>query len=76
MYEVYIQDSEGVMLVYSIKDRKSFEAIRTEREKALTVKRAKGMGEDVPMLIVGNKADDITERAVAVKGGLEDPGVR
>ncbi|KAL6067471.1 RAS1 protein [Balamuthia mandrillaris] len=51
--ERFLKEGQGFLLVYSIVDRKSFEALRSFREEILRVKDK----DDIPMTIAGNKID-------------------
>ena len=55
---------EGFLLVYSITDRDSFEAINAYHQQILRVKDT----ETVPILLVGNKSDLEDGRRVAKNG--------
>eukprot|EP00762_Andalucia_godoyi_P008127 ANDGO_02188.mRNA.1 Ras-like protein rasG len=61
----YMRSGQGFLLVYSITEKKSFEEIATFREQILRVKDA----DDVPMVLVGNKADLENDRQVATQAG-------
>jgi GTPase KRas protein len=53
-------------LVYSISSRSTFERVERFRDQ---ITRVKGT-EDVPMMLVGNKCDRITEREVSREEGM------
>lgn len=56
----YMRTGDGFLLVYSVVDRKTFEEINEFYEQILRVKDA----ERVPMILVGNKCDLESERAI------------
>ncbi|EPS37092.1 hypothetical protein H072_9287 [Dactylellina haptotyla CBS 200.50] len=58
---------EGVMLVYSVTSRESFEYVAELRERYLEIKQASG--EWWPFAIVGNKSDLEAEREVSREEG-------
>ncbi|KAJ1547852.1 Ras GTPase ras2, partial [Nowakowskiella sp. JEL0078] len=62
----WIRDSEGFLLVYSIEDRKTFERLSELREQLIRVKETK----DIPVMLVGNKADKASDRQVAREDGM------
>lgn len=55
---------EGFLLVYSITERGSFDAIRAYHQQILRVKDS----ESVPIVLVGNKCDLDGERQVSKNG--------
>jgi len=65
MREQYMISGEGFLLVYSITDRDSFEAISAYHQQILRVKDT----ETVPILLVGNKSDLEDGRRVAKNEG-------
>jgi len=60
MLDQYIQSAEGFVLVFAITDSESFEKVKELREKIIKVKDKK----NVPILILGNKADLQDQREV------------
>ncbi|KAF9191587.1 Ras GTPase ras2 [Haplosporangium sp. Z 767] len=57
----WIRDGEGFLLVYSIAARSTFERIRRFRDQITRVKDS----DNVPLMLVGNKCDKLTEREVS-----------
>ncbi|KAG0288881.1 Ras GTPase ras2 [Dissophora globulifera] len=57
----WIRDGEGFLLVYSIAARSTFERIKRFRDQITRVKDS----ESVPLMLVGNKCDKLTEREVS-----------
>ncbi|CZR54043.1 uncharacterized protein PAC_03926 [Phialocephala subalpina] len=64
--EQWIRESEGIVLVYSITSRYTFNSLRQFHAQIL---RVKGI-ETFPVLIVGNKSDRVTEREVSTQEGF------
>ena len=65
MREGYLRTGQGFMCVYSITSRSSFDEIYSFREQILRVKdKVK-----VPMVIVANKSDLVSERRVSKEEG-------
>jgi len=62
----WIRDGEGFLLVYSIASRSTFERVERFRDQ---ISRVKDMDE-VPMILVGNKCDKVTEREVSREEGV------
>ncbi|KAJ9077316.1 RAS2 protein [Entomophthora muscae] len=62
----WIRDGEGFLLVYSITSRSTFERVERYRSQIFRVKDT----EDTPMILVGNKADKLTEREVSREEGV------
>ncbi|KAI9254003.1 small GTPase superfamily [Phascolomyces articulosus] len=62
----WIRDGEGFLLVYSITARSTFERIERFREQIFRVKDV----DNVPLMLVGNKCDRVTEREVTREEGL------
>ncbi|KAJ3439314.1 ras-like protein rasd [Anaeramoeba flamelloides] len=67
MRDTYLRDSEGFLIVYSIVSRNSFDEVRSFYE---LITRAKD-SEDVPIMIVGNKADLEFDRQVSQCEGMD-----
>ena len=65
MRDLYIKNGQGFLLVYSIINQQSFIDIKPLRDQIL---RVKGV-QNVPMLLVGNKCDLESERAVTPMDG-------
>ncbi|KAG9396047.1 Small GTPase superfamily [Carpediemonas membranifera] len=63
----YMRDAHGFVLVYSITSSASFDDCRTLREQILRVKEK--AGEEIPLILVGNKSDLDEERAVSDEEG-------
>jgi len=61
----WIRDGEGFLLVYSISSRSTFERVERFREQIFRVKDH----ENVPLMLVGNKCDKVTEREVSREEG-------
>ncbi|KAK2838729.1 hypothetical protein Q7C36_013543 [Tachysurus vachellii] len=60
MRDLYIKNGQGFILVYSLVNQQSFQDIRPMRDQIVRVKRF----EKVPLILVGNKVDLESERAV------------
>jgi GTPase KRas protein len=54
------RDGEGFLLVYSITSRSTFDRIERFRDQIFRVKDV----DNVPLMLVGNKCDKVTERDV------------
>ena len=67
MRDSYMRTGQGFVLVYSITSRSSFDELTAFREQILRVKDC----DDVPMVIVGNKADLEEDRQVTQFEGVE-----
>lgn len=65
MREQYMRTGEGFLLVYSITSRSSFEEIVTFYKQILRVKDK----DSFPVVLVGNKCDLESQRAVSVEEG-------
>ncbi|KAF9434700.1 Ras GTPase ras2 [Entomortierella beljakovae] len=63
----WIRDGEGFLLVYSIAARSTFERIKRFRDQITRVKDT----ENVPLMLVGNKCDKLTEREVSRDEGYQ-----
>ena len=63
----YMRTGQGFLCVYSITNKGSFDEISSFREQILRVKDA----DKVPMVVVGNKLDLDSERAVSREEGKE-----
>ncbi|PRT54453.1 Ras-related protein Rap-1b [Wickerhamiella sorbophila] len=62
MRELYIRNSEGFVLAYSVTDRNSFEELKSLRDQVVRLKD----NFNVPMVLVGNKCDLAETRAVSL----------
>ncbi|KAF0460729.1 putative small G-protein Ras2 [Gigaspora margarita] len=62
----WIRDGEGFLLVYSISTRSSFERLERFHDQVTRVKDT----EHIPIMLVGNKCDKITEREVSREEGM------
>ena len=65
MLENAIEEGEGFMIVYSIIDKRSFEEVVGFME---LIQKKKG-GEEVPIMLVGNKCDCESERVITTEQG-------
>ncbi|PKC14412.1 Ras2-like protein, partial [Rhizophagus irregularis] len=63
----WIRDGQGFLLVYSISERSTFERIEHFWDQ---IARVKGTVDNVPIMLVGNKCDKITEREVSREEGM------
>jgi len=59
-----IKKAHGVILMYDVTDKKSFEAISTWMKNAIDIK-----GKDFPVMLVGNKIDLVDRREVSTEEG-------
>ena len=62
---LWIKHSDAVVLVYSISSRSSFNRMKNFHKQILHVK-----GSRIPVILVGNKCDRVTEREVPTAEGL------
>jgi len=62
----WIRDGEGFLLVYSISSRSTFERVERFRDQITRVKDT----ESIPLILVGNKCDKVTEREVSREEGM------
>ncbi|KAK0729739.1 ras family-domain-containing protein [Lasiosphaeris hirsuta] len=60
MRDLYMKTGQGFLLVFSITSRTSLEELATLREEIIRIKD----DENVPIVIVGNKADLVDQRVV------------
>ena len=75
MMDMWITFGEGFLLVFAINDKESFELLEKKRERIIKGKH----GENIPMLLVGNKQDLSNKRevpyddakALATKWGID-----
>ncbi|KAI9298740.1 hypothetical protein K502DRAFT_345842 [Neoconidiobolus thromboides FSU 785] len=65
--ELYMRNGQGFLLVYSITSTSSFEDVSNLRDNILRVKGTT----KVPMILLGNKFDLNSERAVSTKKAQE-----
>uniref|UniRef100_A0A6B2LKF3 Uncharacterized protein n=1 Tax=Arcella intermedia TaxID=1963864 RepID=A0A6B2LKF3_9EUKA len=70
MRDLYINNSNGIVLVYSVLDQTSFVHISDIHGDIVSVRSEKGW-DDVPIIIVGNKIDLAAERVVSKESGEE-----
>ncbi|KAL1928120.1 hypothetical protein VTP01DRAFT_3036 [Rhizomucor pusillus] len=63
----WIRDGEGFLIVYSISSRSTFERVERFRDQIFRVKDVT----DVPLILVGNKSDKVTEREVSREEGIQ-----
>lgn len=66
----YLRVNDGFMLVFSLTEKDSFLAIKDFREQILRVKSNKNRSE-IPMILVGNKADIEDRRQVSEDEALK-----
>ena len=59
-----IKKADGVILMYDVTDKKSFEAISTWMKNVIDIK-----GKDFPVMLVGNKIDLVDHREVSTEDG-------
>jgi GTPase KRas protein len=72
MRDQYMRTGEGFLCVYSITSRSSFEELSVFRDLILRVKESSsGVGDDVPMVLVGNKCDLEPHRVVTTAEGAD-----
>ena len=67
MQDEWIRSSRGVLLVYTIDRRDSFEGVKQFREKVMRIKDGEKY---IPLVLVGNKCD-LEEREVSESEGRE-----
>nr|ODN87781.1 hypothetical protein L204_06448 [Cryptococcus depauperatus CBS 7855] len=67
--DLFIRESEGFVLVFSITQRDTFEEIARTRENIGRIKLPYSMSERLSMVIVGNKCDLTEERQVQTVEG-------
>ncbi|EAL44906.2 Ras family GTPase [Entamoeba histolytica] len=68
--DLYIKQSDGFILIYSITSKESFEEMKGIYEEIYRVKD-KDENEVIPIIIVGNKCDLENERQVTKEDGIE-----
>eukprot|EP00042_Codosiga_hollandica_P034264 m.238912 g.238912 ORF g.238912 m.238912 type:complete len:207 (-) comp54363_c2_seq14:209-829(-) len=61
MREQYMRNADGLILVFSVTDRKSFDEVESFQKLALRVKDKSKF----PMVVVGNKSDLVSERVIS-----------
>lgn len=66
MRDLYIKNGQGFVIVYSITSLQTFQDIKTMKEQ---IQRVKGI-DDIPMILVGNKADLDHQREVPSGEGV------
>ncbi|CAG8510908.1 18225_t:CDS:2 [Dentiscutata erythropus] len=67
LYYQWIRDGEGFLIMYSISSRSTFERVEQFHDQIIRVKE----NEPVPIMLVGNKCDKITEREVSREEGMD-----
>jgi GTPase KRas protein len=67
MREQYMRTGEGFLLVYSMTSRSTFEEVKTFHQQILRVKDKDWF----PMVLIGNKCDLLSQRAVSTQEGME-----
>lgn len=67
MRDLYIRNSQGFVIVYSITSLQTFQDIKTMRDH---IQRVKGQ-ERIPLVLVGNKVDLESQREVHIAEGLD-----
>jgi small GTP-binding protein len=67
MRDLYIKNGQGFVIVYSVTSVQSFYDIKSMRDQII---RVKGMREFIPLLLVGNKCDLISQREVKTSDGV------
>ncbi|KAF9085981.1 Ras GTPase ras2, partial [Mortierella sp. AM989] len=73
MREHYIREGEGVLLVYSLAARRTFEVIQRYHDEILSIKRT----EDIPIMLIGTNCERLTEREVSRdEGALKAESLR
>ena len=65
--ESYYQKADAILLVYDISNRKSFEQIRNY----YCPKIEENCKKNIPIILLGNKADKENEREVSIEEGAE-----
>lgn len=66
MRELYIKNGQGFILVYSVTDESSLQELMELREQVIRIKD----NENVPMVLVANKADLVSQREVTPDFGV------
>ena len=68
--DIHIREGEGIVLIYSITSRSSFEQLSKFYGQIQTARQTlPGNIRTVPMILVGNKSDETTERQVSTQDG-------
>ncbi|WVQ73813.1 hypothetical protein IAR50_003394 [Cryptococcus sp. DSM 104548] len=67
--DLFIRESEGFVLVFSITQRDTFEEVIRTRESIARIKLPSETGTKISMVIVGNKCDLTDEREVSTAEG-------
>ncbi|WVQ94711.1 hypothetical protein IAU59_001791 [Kwoniella sp. CBS 9459] len=62
--DMFIRESEGFILVFSLCQRDTFDEVIRTREAIERIKMPQETGHRIPLVIVGNKSDLIDEREV------------
>lgn len=66
LQEQWITAGKGFVVMYSIIDKDSFKEVKNIRKKIEQIKMTK----NIPMILIGNKADLASERAIEYEAGL------
>lgn len=64
MLDSWINFGQGFVLIFSLNDKESFEALDKRRNRILAIKKTK-----VPIILVGNKSDLEKERVISTEVG-------
>jgi len=60
MLDSWISYADGYLLIYSIDDKESLEAVKSKYERIIRNKK----GQDPPIIVVGNKCDLVNKRKI------------
>jgi GTPase KRas protein len=71
MRDQYVRSSHGILLIYSITSRESFEKLHSIWLQIKVVKESLGQWQGFPIFLVGNKTDLEDQRQVSIKEGQE-----
>ncbi|CAJ0766322.1 3320_t:CDS:2 [Entrophospora sp. SA101] len=66
LWDQWIRDGEGFLLIYSISSHSTFEQIERYKDQIIRVKGSN----KIPFILVGNKCDKHTEREVSREEGI------
>lgn len=67
MREQYVRSGQGFLIVFSVTSRASFDAVQSLYQ---LIMRSKNNDSSFPMVLIGNKADLVSERQVAPEEGI------
>jgi GTPase KRas protein len=70
LLDQWIREGDGFLIMFSVTSAASFDRIRKFRDLILRVKESSA-GNDVPIVLVGNKCDLMSERQVKTEMGNE-----